>query len=199
MKNKSFLFILSALALWLVASSPARSQVVGIKTNLLYDATATINLGAEVALAPRLSLDVSGNLNLWTWKDNMKWKHWMVQPELRWWTCSTFGGHFFAFHALAGQFNVGGLPTGRIKAPLFDLSSFATSRYQGWAFGAGLGYGYAFPLGKHWNLEAELGLGGIFVMADKFDCDICNRPDVLGIKKFIPSVTKLAINIVYLF
>ncbi|WP_304476709.1 DUF3575 domain-containing protein, partial [uncultured Muribaculum sp.] len=31
------------------------------KTNLVYDALLTVNLGAEVQLAPRWSLDLSGN------------------------------------------------------------------------------------------------------------------------------------------
>ena len=39
----------------------ARSQEVAIKSNLLYDATATVNLGLEFRLAPKWTLDVSGN------------------------------------------------------------------------------------------------------------------------------------------
>ena len=96
------------LAASLFSASFAHAQRVGIKTNLLYDATTTINLGVEVGLSQKLTLDLSGNLNLWTWKDNMKWKHWMAQPELRFWTCERFAGHFFGVHALAGQFNVDG-------------------------------------------------------------------------------------------
>ena len=46
-----------------------------------YDATATINLGAEIALAPKWTIDVSGNYNAWDWRDNRKWKHFLVQPE----------------------------------------------------------------------------------------------------------------------
>ena len=34
-----------------------------MKSNILYDASGTINLGAEVGLAPRWTLDVSGNYN----------------------------------------------------------------------------------------------------------------------------------------
>ena len=40
------------LAAWATAGSfTASAQQVGIKTNLLYDATASINLGLEIALA----------------------------------------------------------------------------------------------------------------------------------------------------
>ena len=34
------------------------SQVVGIKSNLLYDATTSLNLGVEVALDSKLTLDI---------------------------------------------------------------------------------------------------------------------------------------------
>ena len=39
------------------------SQVVGIKSNLLYDATTSLNLGVEIALDSKLTLDISGNYN----------------------------------------------------------------------------------------------------------------------------------------
>ena len=179
----------------LFLSGTARAQVVGIKTNLLYDATATINAGVEVGLAKKLTLDVSGNLNLWTWKDNMKWKHWMVQPELRFWTCQRFSGHFFAAHALAGQFNFGN----GIRLFGTDFSELTDHRFEGWAFGLGVGYGYALPIGKHWNLEFEGGIGAIYSIADRFDCSVCNIKDAEGLKKLRPALTKAAVSFVYLF
>ena len=47
-----------------------------IKTNALYWATSTPNLGFEVALAKKLTLDVSGNYNPWKFsKDRqMLWR-----------------------------------------------------------------------------------------------------------------------------
>lgn len=182
----------------LFLSGTARAQVVGIKTNLLCDATATINAGVEVGLAQKLTLDVSGNLNLWTWKDNMKWKHWMVQPELRFWTCQRFSGHFFAAHALAGQFNFGGIRNG-IRLFGTDFSELTDHRFEGWAFGLGVGYGYALPIGKHWNLEFEGGIGAIYSIADRFDCSVCNIKDAEGLKKLRPALTKAAVSFVYLF
>ena len=188
------------MASCLFSTTHANAQDVGIKTNLLYDATTTINLGVEVGLAPRLSLDLSGNLNLWTWKNNMKWKHWMAQPELRLWTCQRFAGHFFGVHALAGQFNVGNIPIPENVHILgVHWGTLADTRYEGWCFGAGLAYGYALPIGKHWNMEFELGAGALYIIADSFDCDICNRPKEQNIKKLLPTLTKASINIVYLF
>lgn len=54
------------LLLLLVLATGAYGQKFALKSNLLYDATATINLGMEVGLAPKWSLDISGNYNGWT-------------------------------------------------------------------------------------------------------------------------------------
>ena len=61
MKRLALLF---AILICGIATSSA--QKVAIKTNALYDATATINLGAEFGLHPRWTLDISGNFNSWS-------------------------------------------------------------------------------------------------------------------------------------
>jgi hypothetical protein len=49
-----------------------------IKTNALYWATSTPNLGIEVGLAKKLTLDISGNYNPWKFGDDRQIKHWLV-------------------------------------------------------------------------------------------------------------------------
>ena len=82
------------LALLLASVNTSHAQKWAVKSNLLYDATATINLGVEAALGRRVTLDVSGNYNPWKFGD-ARWKHWLVQPEVRYWLCESFNGHFF--------------------------------------------------------------------------------------------------------
>ena len=84
------------LALLLASVNTSHAQKWAVKSNLLYDATATINLGVEAALGHRVTLDVSGNYNPWKFGD-ARWKHWLVQPEVRYWLCESFNGHFFDF------------------------------------------------------------------------------------------------------
>ena len=48
------------LVLLLVATTGVYGQKFAVKSNLLYDATATINLGVEVGLAKKWSLDFFG-------------------------------------------------------------------------------------------------------------------------------------------
>ena len=66
-------------------SMGAKCQEVALKSNLLYDVFATLNAGVEVGLADRWTLDVSANYNGWTLSHDRKWKHWLLQPEARYW------------------------------------------------------------------------------------------------------------------
>lgn len=194
--NKSALttFILS-LYLAILGGGRLGAQNVGIKTNLLYDATATFNLGLEVGLAPRLTLDISANYNPWIWSGGQRWKHWMIQPELRWWTCDRFAGHFLGLHALGGPWNFGYLKNS-LRMPGTDLSPLSGARYEGWGVGAGLAYGYALILSRRWNLELEAGLGYIYALYR--GCTACGKDDTwLPHHYFGP--TKLGISLVYVF
>lgn len=187
-----------ALLMALFAGMFASAQKVALKTNLLYDATATVNAGIEIGLAPRWTLDISGNFNDWTMSHNRKWKHWMVQPEARYWFCERFSGHFIGIHAHGGEYNFGNLKNG-IKFLGSDFSKLTDNRYQGWYVGGGLSYGYAWILGKHWNLEAELGIGYIYTRFDKYPCAECGEKIEEDASHHYFGPTKLALSIVYLF
>ena len=195
-KMKKLLIIL--FGLWaLCFSQESKAQDWALKSNLLYDATTTINFGVERALAEKWTLDVSGNWNPFQFADNKKWKHWLVQPEVRYWTCRKFGGHFFALNLSGGQYNMGNIDS----LPKFlgtDFSQLADHRFEGWFAGAGVGYGYAWMLGKHWNLEAEIGVGYAYSDYTKYYCPKCGEK--IGRESFnYFGLTKAAISLVYLF
>ena len=178
--------VLSLLCLAVLAPA-ARTENTGstaaIKTNLLYDATMTVNLGAELRLAPQWTFDLSGNINSWTLSHGRRWRHWMIQPEARRWTSEAFRGHFFAGHLFGGQFNYS-----------FD----GRQRRQGWTAGLGVGYGYAWQWGRHWGLEAEIAVGYARYSYDKYPCSNCGRVIASHNKNYF-GPTKAAINIVYRF
>lgn len=48
--------------LFLLTSLCLSAQKVVVKTNLLYDVTTTMNLGVELGLSPKWTLDLSANL-----------------------------------------------------------------------------------------------------------------------------------------
>lgn len=190
--------ILILLAIYLGASANVAAQQFGIKSNLLYDATASPSIGAEISFAQKWSLEVTGSLNGWNMSHNRKWKHWMVQPELRYWLCEAMHGHFFGIHALGGQYNFGGFGLGG-KFLGINFDAIRNIRRQGWAAGGGLNYGYAWILGKHWNLEAELGIGYLYTEYDEFKCAGCGKRTKKGVKKNYVGPTEVAVDLEYIF
>ena len=184
------------LSLIMIPILVCRSQSVGIKTNLISDAVTTPNLGVEIKLAPKWTLDISGQLNAWNIHQR-RWRHWMVQPEARWWFCEAFQGSFWALHGIGGHFNIGNIDN-NIKFLGSDFSKLKDHRYQGWGAGGGIGYGYAWILGKHWNLEFEIGVGVIYTKYDRYPCAVCGTKEGDGHHIYY-GPTKLSLAIEYLF
>jgi hypothetical protein len=197
MKPK-YVFCLLLLLLSL-ASRPSYvcAQEWAVKTNIAYDATATANLGVEIGLAKKWTLDISGNFNAWSKNEATKWKHWLVQPEARYWFCDRFSRHFIGVHAITGAFNFGGINNG-ISFLGSDFSVLKDKRYQGYAYGAGLAYGFAFMLSEHFNLELEAGFGYMYLDYEVFNCGNCGRRIGDGYHHYV-GPTKVAVNLVYLF
>lgn len=189
---------LLALSLSLFLGLQLRGQGIAVKSNLLYDATATINVGAEVGLAPKWTLDLSGNFNGWNMSHDRKWKHWMLQPEARYWFCERFAGHFVGVHAHGGQYNIGNLKNG-ISFLGTDFSKLTDQRYQGWFAGGGVGYGYSWILNKNWNLEAEVGLGYSYTKYDSYPCAECGEKIEEDATHHYVGLTKLAVSLIYVF
>lgn len=188
------LLIISCLFLSAIGAS---AQKAALKTNFIGDALLSPNLALEVGLAPKWTLDISGQFNFWTVNDH-KWKHWVVQPEARYWFCERFVGHFLGFHALGGEYNFGKLHN-NINLLGTDLSKLTDHRYQGWGIGAGIAYGYDWVLAEHWNLEAEIGIGWIYTRFDSYPCADCGKKiDSNKVHNYV-GPTKAAINLVYLF
>lgn len=111
----------------------------------------TPNLGVEVALWPKWTLDVDGYLNPFKYGENKSTRFWAVQPELRYWLCGKFNGHFVGLH---GQYE---------KHNDFGTRMYV---YDGFISGAGLSYGYSTPLWYRWKLEFNLGVGWNHVQHD---------------------------------
>jgi len=193
---KRIILILTIAVVGIVQS--VRAQDAALKTNLLSDGFLSPNLGIEIGLAPKWTLDVSGQFNAWTLSHNRRWKHWAVQPEARYWFCDRFAGHFIGVHAHGGQYNIGGID-GKINFLGTDARKLKDTRYQGWFAGAGVAYGYAWILGLHWNLEAEIGIGYSYTRYDRFRCTGCGKKIETDEPHHYVGPTKAAINLVYLF
>ncbi len=192
-----FRFLAIILLLPLCASVKVSAQDVAIKTNLLYDATLTLNGGVEVKFANRWTGDLSANLNAWD-VNGHKWKHWLAQPELRYWFCQAFSGHFVGAHLLGGQYNYGNLDMD-FKFLGTDFGKLKDHRYQGWMAGAGIAYGYSWILDRHWNFEAEIGIGWVYTRSDVFECADCGQKVETDKPHNYFGPTKAALNLIYTF
>lgn len=195
MKKKNIVCLLMMAAT--ACLNPLCGQQIAIKNNLLYDATASVNLALEFALADNLTVDVSGSYNPWVFPQktynlrgdlikeyNGKFKHLMIQPELRWWPCEKFSRHFLGLHAHYAVYNVGGLDFlpdgfGEYKRPngasYVYVDGIQNNRFEGWLAGAGVAYGYHLLISTRFSMEFTLGLGYTFLAYDKYKCGDCGE------------------------
>ena len=194
--NKILLTVVATVTAWL-AIPAANAQDVALKTNLINDIALSPNIGVEVGLAPKWTLDMTAEMNLWK-VDGRSWKHLYFQPEARYWFCQRFSGHFIGFHALGGIYNFGklNLPFNMLGSNLKELKD---KRYQGWAAGAGVVYGYAWPVHKHWNIEAALGIGWLYTRFDSYPCQICGTKIDRNKSHNYFGPTKLSVAVEYIF
>ena len=167
----------------------ADAQNFSVKSNTLYLMTTTPNIGVECAFAPRWTVELEGGYNPFTLdrEKNMKLKHWLVSPEVRYWFCNSFQGHFIGLNANFTQYNIGGLP----------LSVLKDTRRQGWAVGAGITYGYAFPIARRWNMELNAGFGWWYTAYDEFESRKCGLFHQT-IQKHALGPTSLGVSFVYM-
>jgi hypothetical protein len=190
MKTRYILLTISLVAL---LGGSAVGQRVALKENFLYAATLTPNLAAEVGIGDRWTVDFMVGYNPWNLKgsedNNRKMVHLLLEPEVRYWTCERFNGHFFGLHLLGAWYNVG-----EIKVPGVFEKEF---RHEGTAVGGGVSYGYHVTLGVAWGLEFTVGAGVAYMNYEKFDCPLCGT----SIGKFNRTYfgpTRAGISLVYI-
>ncbi len=179
------------------------AQKVAVKTNTLYWATTTPNIGFEFAMAPRWTFEIAGGYNPWILnkENNVKAKHFLVTPEFRYWFCESFLGHFIGINGNYTMFNVSGILIPEVfykeESNGYFLDQLQHARSQGWAVGAGLTYGYSCPISRRWNLEFTLGLGWWYTEYDRFESRTCGLfQESMAKHAFGP--TDLGLSFVYL-
>lgn len=192
MRLNRFFLLLSSVFLWTATmfgqakQEGAYKPIFAVKTNFAYWGTTTPNLGFEFGLSKKYTLDISGGYNPWTFSDHKKLKHVLIQPELRYWTCERFNGHFFGLHAHYAHFNVNGI----------KWLGAEHHRYQGDLYGGGISYGYHWVLGNHWSLEASIGVGYAYIDYKKYECKNCGELLKSSHKNYF-GPTKAALSLIY--
>ena len=190
MKSRIAYDVLTLFLLFFCLTTTAQQVTIG--NNLLYDATLTPNLRVGVRLSPHWSLGVAGGYRPWPTDDDKarKWKHLLVTPDVRYWTDSVNVHHFFGLNLLYSHYNISG-----IKLP-FGLYSYDKDiRRQGDFGGIGAFYGYSWPLGRHWNIEALIGAAVGYTEFDRYACGHCGKKQGDGKKVLV--LPQAGLNVVY--
>ncbi len=169
-------------AMFLCGGLHATAQRVALKTNTLYWATASPNLGLELRVNRHITFNMEGTFNrLKAGKYDTRGE--MFTPELRYWlSARPQAGHFFGLMALGANYNL--LLNGH--------------RYNGDAFGGGLTYGYSFVLGRHWSLEATVGGGALYRREKNYKEATEVAPEEPNHKKWQLAPLKAGVSFVYI-
>lgn len=204
MSNRRIWSIL-AITIAMMCTTVLHSQEISLKTNLLYGATTTPNLGVEVGVGRKMTAQIFYGFNPWKFSgsegQDKKLKHWLLMPELRWWTCTKMNGWFYGVHAMGGQFNAA-----NVKLPLpgtffggDDLAKEVRNyRCEGAYLGGGVTVGYQWILSRHWNIEAEIGAGYDHIWYKKYPCSECSALIDKASTNYI-GITKAGLCLMYVF
>ena len=204
MNSTKILAIKFTLLLALITGS-ATAQTVALRTNLLYDATLSAGLGAEVRLDSTWSAGLNLGLNAWDInKDtNKKWRHVLIEPNVRKYfgdkkVTLSHGEDSLSYHPrylemdlIYSHFNVG-----NVKFPFGMYKSVRDRRLQGDLLALGGKYGYSWILSRDWRVEAEAGIAIGYAWFKEYDCDHCGT--YYGKDDRIFLLPQLGINVVYI-
>ena len=179
----------------------AAAQTVAFRSNMLYNATLSPNLGAEVRLDSSWTAGINVGLNAWDVdkQKNKKWRHLLVSPNVRHYFGQkrdslhyySLSGRYMELNAIYSHFNVG-----NVKFPFGLYKSVRDRRLQGDLLALGGKYGYAWILARDWRVEAEAGVAVGYAWYKEYDCDHCGTYYGKGDRIFL--LPQLGINVVYI-
>ena len=180
---------LCLLVLILLILLPVRSfgQQVALKTNLLFWGTTTPNAGMEIGLGRKFTADIWGAYNAWKFPNNMRLNFYLAQPEIRYWFCRKFEGHFIGLHGHYGHFNIGQIPF---------IPNLENHELRGELYGGGITYGYHWAIGRRWGLEAMLGGGYAYMKYTKYKCGECAEAVGAYTRNYF-GPTRIGVSVIY--
>ena len=185
-------FKLTLLLAFVTGSSAA--QTVALRTNLLYDATLSPNLGLDLRVDTAWTVGLLAGLNAWDIdkESNKKWRHMLFSLRARRYAKKAlFQKRYFETDLIYSHFNVG-----NIKFPFGLYKSVQDRRLQGDLVALGGKYGYSWIMARDWRIEAEAGVAVGYAWFKEYDCPHCGT--FLGNGDRIFLLPQLGINVVYI-
>jgi len=191
-RKLNLLTVASIILLAILKVQKVNAQDFTLSNNLLYDATLTPNLRMGVRLSEQWSLGLTAGYRPWPTDDSKskKWKHLLLAPDVRYWTDSVNVHHFFGFNLIYSHYNIA-----EVKFPFGLWKSLRDERHQGDLAAIGAYYGYSWPLGRYWNLEAHIGAAIGYTKYDRYECGHCGKK--LGDEKKVIVLPQAGVSIVY--
>ena len=179
----------------------AKRTILGLKTNLLYDAASVLNFAVEVPLNEHFSFLYEHHCPWWLSGNNKYCLEFLSYGgELRWWFAprtqpesdsrklrDALVGHFIGVHGWGGYSDI---QAGR---------DFGCYQFDFWS--AGLTYGYSMPVGKWLNLEFSISAGYAripyqhYVPTDDWQILIRDRNDAGTLHYFGPTKAEISLVI----
>ena len=118
MKTKGIVCRKMLLLVALLTVQSLHGQSVELKTNLLYLATTTPNVGVEWKVGRQYTAALTVGYNPFRFGQyedaakntvNPKLHHWLTAAEMRYWFCRRFFGWNVGANIFGGEYNVGGI------------------------------------------------------------------------------------------
>lgn len=139
-----------------VESTPARYETklwtLGLETNLVADALALFNLGADFQLGSKTSLSIAGTYTRWNYlSPDPNTNIYGISPEFRYWFREMGKGHYVGLGANLLWYTLK-WTDGRMYQNL-------SNSQPAWSMGLTYGYNVCLDRQKHWALGFFLGLG----------------------------------------
>lgn len=160
----------------------ADSEKFSLRTNLLYWAMATPNLGVEWKPSNNFGILINGAWSHWIWNsDGKHHRTWLVQPEIRWYLGES--KHWFlGIEGHKGEFNF----------------KFNDTGYQGDVLGGGLTGGYRLLLSKSFDMDFLLGLGCTQLKYDTYyrSNDVMVHKES-GLEKNVFGLTQAGVSLIW--
>lgn len=161
----------------------ASAQRVALKTNTLEYLILSPNLTLEARVSRKISLQLGISTNPITSPiADYKLNNFRVEPEIRYWFNRPMAKHFIALSTTAGTYSL------QLK------DRFLT----GDAIAAGISYGYVLVLNRHWNMEAEIGVGVASLKGFDYRGKN-NKPEHENLNKIMPVPIRAALSFSYIF
>lgn len=181
----SFLQRVFLCAVIFMSGMSASGQRLALKTNTLDWLIQSPNLTMEARLNRRLTIDLGiacNPIKKTVYSSGLSLRNFRIHPELRYWFNRPMARHFAGIAIEAGS---------------FDLK-FHPHHYTGSGVAAGVTYGYALVLSRHWNVEFSVGAGLARIWGfDYREPD--TRPDNKNMNKWIPVPIGTGVTFSYIF